>query len=258
MKEAITTSTSPSPVQPSPLASSKPPTRPTTQSTLNAPSMSSSNPTSPSSYYRPPPPSQLAGGFSPGGYNRSYNPVTLHEKNSTSPYAGIPTLGNLSTPRAQSGNATPPPRSPSYPAMKLPDAALSNARSLLKPASACHRVQPTAGTATTNSPLASPAYMSMQPSAGMKSSNSWTTPPAYDPTQPAAGYTPKSASDFRAQLIPLSGLSVPQMPLPQLSPVTHPDGPAAQDEDAAGVQTSQTPGDKDQNDYDSDIDSIYG
>jgi len=258
LKEANTTSTTPSPAQPSPVASPGLPTRPTTQSTLNAPSMSSSNPPSSFSYDRPPPPSPLAGGFAPGGYARSYNPVTLHERKSTSPYAGIPTLGNLSAPRGQSGNATPPPRSPSYPAMKLPDAALSNARSLLKPASARHRAQPTAGTATTNSPLASPAYMPMQPLAGTKSSNSSTTPPAYDPTQPAAGYTPKSASDFRAQLIPLSGLSVPQKPLPQLSPVTHPDTPAAQDEDAAGDQTSQTMEGDDKNDYDSDVDSIYG
>ncbi|KAI4645516.1 uncharacterized protein J4E78_009429 [Alternaria triticimaculans] len=258
LKEAKDTSTTPSPAQPSPVASSGLPTRPTTQSTLNAPSMSSSNPTSPFSYDRPPPPSPLAGGFAPGGYARSYNPVTLQKRNSTSPYGGIPTLGNFSTPRGQSSNATPPPRSPSYPAMKLPDAALSNARSLLKPASARHRAQSTAGTATTNSPVPSPAYMPMQPSPGMKSNNLSTTPPAYDPTQPGAGYTPKTASNFRAQLLPLSGLSVPQKPLPQLSPVTHPDRPAAQDEDAVGDQTSQTPGGDDNNDYDSDVDSIYG
>ncbi|KAI4651084.1 uncharacterized protein J4E79_009280 [Alternaria viburni] len=258
LKETNTTSTTPSLAQPSPVANSGLPTRPSTQSTLNAPSTPSSNPTSPFSYDRPPPPSPLAGGFAPGGYARSYNPVTLQKRNSTSPYAGIPTLGNLSKPRVQSGNATPPPRSPSYPAMKLPDAALSNARSLLKPASARHRAQPTAGTATTNSPLASPAYMPMQPSAGGKSNDSLTTPPAYDPTQPAAGYTPKSASDFRAQLLPLSGLSVPQKPLPQLSATTLPARPAAQDEDAVGDQTSQTLGGDDNNDYDSDVDSIYG
>jgi len=258
LKEAKDTSTTPSPAQPSPVASSGLPTRPTTQSTLSAPWMSSSNPISPFSYDRPPPPSPLAGGFAPGGYARSYNPVTLHERKSTSPYAGIPTLGNFGTPRGQSGNATTPPRSPSYPAMKLPDAALSNARSLLKPPSARYRAQPTAGTATTKSPVASPAYMPMQPSPGMRSSNPSTTPPAYDPTQPAAGYTPKTASNFRAQLIPLSGLSVPQKPLPQLSPVTTPGRPAAQDEDAVGDQTSRTPGGDDNNDYDSDIDSIYG
>ncbi|KAI4908753.1 hypothetical protein J4E90_008488 [Alternaria incomplexa] len=258
LKEAKNTSTSPPPAQPSPVANPGLPPRPTTQSTLSAPSMSSSNFISPFSYDRPPPPSPLAGGFAPGGYARSYNPVTLHERKSTSPYAGIPTLGSLSTPRGQSGNATPSPRSSSYPAMKLPDAALSNARSLLKPASARHRAQPTAGTATTDSPVASPASRPMQSSAGMKSSNLPTTPPAYDPTQPAAGYTPKSASDFRAQLLPLSGLSVPQKPLPQLSAITHPGRPAAQDEDAAGDQTSQTPGGDDKNDYDSDVDSIYG
>jgi len=258
LKDANTTSTTPSPAQPSPVASSGLPTRPTTQSTLSAPSMSSSNLTSPFSYDRPPPPSPLAGGFAPGGYARSYNPVTLHERNSTSPYAGIPTLGNPGTPRGQSGNATPPPRSPSYPAMKLPDTALSNARSLLKPTSARHRAQSTAGTALTNSPVASPTYMPMQPSAGMKSNNSSAAPPAYDPTQPAAGYNPKTASNFRAQLLPLSGLSVPQKPLPQLSATTHPVRPVAQDEDAAGDKPSQTPGGDDNNDYNSDDDSIYG
>jgi len=249
LKEGNTTSPTPSPTQPSPVASSGLPPRPTTQRTLNTPSIFSSSPTSPSSYYKPPPPSHLAGGFAPGGYARSYNPVTLQKMKGTSPYAGIPTLGNLSKPRGQSGNATPPPRSPSYPAMKLPDAALSNARSLLKPASARNPVQPTTGTATTNSTVNSPAYMPMQPSAGIKSSNLSITPPAYDPTQPAAGYTPKSASDFRAQLLPLSGLSVPQKPLPQLSAITHP-GAATQDEDAAVDQTSQGPG--------GDVDSIYG
>ncbi|KAI4620664.1 uncharacterized protein J4E87_006989 [Alternaria ethzedia] len=258
LKEANTTSTTPSPAQPSSVASSGFPTRPTTQKTLKTPSIFTSNPTSPSSYYKPPPPSHLAGGFAPGGYARSYNPVTLREMNGTSPYAGVPSFSNPTTPRGQSGNATPPPRSPGYPAMKLPDTALSNARSLLKPASARHRAQPTSGTATTISPVTSPTYMPMQPSAGMKSSNPSTTPPAYDPTQPAAGYTPKSASDFRAQLLPLSGLSVPQKPLPQLSPVTHPGRPAGQDEDAVGDQTLQTPGDDDVNDYDSDVDSIYG
>ena len=258
LKEANTTPTTPSSAQPSPVVNPSLPPRPTTQGTLNAPSMPSSNLTSPFSYDRPPPPSPLAGGFAPGGYARSYNPVTLQKMNSTSPYGGIPTLGNLSTPRGQSGNPTPPPRSPSYPAMKLPDAALSNARSLLKPASARHRAQPTAGTATTNSPLASPAYMPMQPSAGVKSNNPSTAPPAYDPTQPAAGYTPKSASDYRAQLRPLSGLSVPQKPLPQLSATTPPIRPVAQDEDAAGDQTSQTMEDDDKNDHDSDVDSIYG
>ncbi|KAI4679396.1 uncharacterized protein J4E84_008427 [Alternaria hordeiaustralica] len=257
LKEANTTSTTPSLAQPSPIAMSGLPTRPSTKSILNAPSMPSSNPTSPFSYDRPPPPSPLAGGFAPGGYARSYNPVTLQKMNGTSPYGGIPTLGNFTTPRGQSGNATPPPWSPSYPAMKLPDAALSNARSLLKPASARHRAQPTSGTATTNSPLTSPAYMPMQPSAGVNSSNLSTTPPAYDPAQPASGYTPKSASDFRAQLIPLSGLGVPQKPLPQLSPVTHP-GAATQDEDAVGDQTSQAPVRDDNNDHDSDVDSIYG
>jgi len=258
LREANTISTTPSPAQPSPIAMSGLPTRPSTKSTLNAPSMSSSNPTSLFSYDRPPPPSPLAGGFAPGGYARSYNPVTLQKRNSTSPYAGIPTLGNFSTPRGQSGNATSSPRSPGYPAMKLPDAALSNARSLLKPASARHRTQPTAGTGTTDSPVASPASTPMQPSAGMKSSNLSITPPAYDPTQPAAGYTPKTASSYRAQLLPLSGLSVPQKPLPQLSAITHPDRPVAQDEDAVGDKTSQTPGRDDDNDFDSDVDSIYG
>ncbi|KAI4909210.1 uncharacterized protein J4E92_010675 [Alternaria infectoria] len=258
LKEANATSTTPSPAQPSPIASSGLPTRPTTQKPLKTPSIFSSNPTSPSSYYRAPPPSQLAGGFAPGGYARSYNPVTSLKINGRSPYAGVPSFESPTTPRGQSGNATSPPRSPSYPAMKLPDAALSNARSLLKPASARHRTQPTAGTSTTNSPLASPAYMPMQPSAGMRSNNLSITPPAYDPTQPAAGYTPKSASDFRAQLLPLSGLSVPQKSLPQLSATTHPGRPAAQDEDAAGDQISQTPRGDDINDYDSDVDSIYG
>jgi len=129
---------------------------------------------------------------------------------------------------------------------------------LLKPASARHRAQPTSGTATTNSPVPSPAYMPMQPSAGIKFSNSSTTPPACDSTQPAARYTPKLASDFRAQLLPLSGLSVPQKPLPQLSVTTLPDRPEAQDGDAVGDQTSQNPGGDDNNDYNSDVDSIYG
>ncbi|KAI4605312.1 hypothetical protein J4E83_010663 [Alternaria metachromatica] len=258
LKGGNTTSPTPSPTQPSPVASSGLPPRPTTQRTLNTPSIFSSSPTSPSSYYRPPPPSHLAGGFAPGGYARSYNPVTLREMNGTSPYAGIPTLGNFSTPRGQSGDATPPPRSPSYPAMKLPDAALSNARSLLKPASARHRAQPTAGTATTSFPVTSPAYTPMQPSAGMKSSNLSITPSAYDPTQPAAGYTPKSASDFRAQLLPLSGLSVPQKPLPELSATTHSGRPAAQDGDAVGDKPSQAPGGDDNKENDSDVDSIYG
>ncbi|KAI4706404.1 hypothetical protein J4E89_008819 [Alternaria sp. Ai002NY15] len=201
LKEAKDISTNPSPGQPSPVANPSLPPRPTTQGTLNAPSMPSSNPTSLFSYDRPPPPSPLAGGFAPGGYARSYNPVTLQKMNSTSPYGGIPTLRNFSTPRGQSGNATSPPRSPSYPAMKLPDAALSNARSLLKPASARLRAQPTAGTSTTNSPVTSPAYIPVQSSAGMKST---------------------------------------------------------QDEDAVGDQTSQAPGGDDKNDYDSDVDSIYG
>jgi len=258
MKEANITPTTPSPAQPSPIAMSGLPPRPTTQRTLNMPSIFSSSPTSPSSYHRPPPPSHLAGGFAPGGYARSYNPVTLREMNGTSPYAGVPSFSNPTTPRGQSGSATPPLRSPSYPAMKLPDAALSNARSLLKPASARYRAQPTAGTTATNPPVLSPAYTPMQPSAGMEFSISSTTPPAYDPTQPAAGYTPKSASDFRAQLLPLHGLSVPQKPLPQLSATTHPIRPVAQDEDAVGDQTSQIPGGDDNNDDDSDVDSIYG
>lgn len=272
--KAISTTTTPSPVQPSPVADPGPRSRSTTQGTLNTPWVPSSNPTSPSSHYRPPPPSKpyakipfsslpynpaIPGGFPPGGYHRSSNPATLNKMNGTSPYARVPSFGSLITPHDQVDSAVTPSRGPGYRSMKLPDATLSNPRSWLKPPSAHYRAQPTAGTANRNSPSISPAYNPMQPSAGMKSGNTTATPTAYDLLpQPAAGYSARSTSSFRPQLLPIPGLSIPQMSLPQLSAITQQGRPAAQDEDAAGDQTSQTPGDDNKNDYSSDVDSIYG
>ncbi|KAI4944218.1 hypothetical protein J4E91_008772 [Alternaria rosae] len=267
LREAKATSTIPSPVQPSPVANPGLPTRPPTQSTLPTPSMPSSNPTSPSSHYRPPRPSQtyaklpgsplpynpaIPGGFSLGGYQRSYNPATLHKMN------GIPSFGKPITPHGQSGNAISPTRKAGYQSMKLPDAGSSNSGNSPMLSPACHPTQPTAGTATRNPPITLPAYNPMWAPVGMTSSNSSTTTPSYDPTQPAAGYTARSASSVRPQLLPIPGLSIPQMSLPQLSAITQQGRPAAQDEDAAGDQTSQTPGDDNKNDYSSDVDSIDG